>query len=136
MNYAPGRPAPECIACGCELTESEDLDLSGVACNSCFSESEAKMLAAKQAEAASDFRWMSREWLKKGVYLCDDCGACPDQLIEQGCGDRVCSKCEDARNETAAERQEEANNEAFYGGSAPFTSAEIWEYNEKKERGY
>lgn len=68
MNYVDSRTMPLCISCGDELTESEDLDLSGVACNSCFSESEAKASTARQAEAESNFRWDSLDWFKRSEY--------------------------------------------------------------------
>jgi hypothetical protein len=64
LNYVDDRTIPLCISCGTELTEREDQDLSGQACNACFRESEAKASAARQAEAADEFRWQSREWFR------------------------------------------------------------------------
>lgn len=65
MNYVDDRTLPLCIACGSPLYPELDLaDASGLACDSCFRESEAAMAKARQAEADSDFRWMSNEWFK------------------------------------------------------------------------
>lgn len=123
MNYVDDRTVPLCIACGAEIPAQPE-DPTAQACDGCFAESEAKAASARQAEAADEFQWMSREWLRKGVYLCDDCGICPDQLIERCCGDRVCVNCEEARNYSDAERSEEAANEAYYGGDC---DAEVYE---------
>ncbi len=65
MNYVCPATTPCCISCGVSLPFELDLaDASGLACDSCFRESEAAMAKAKQAEADSDFRWQSREWFR------------------------------------------------------------------------
>ena len=65
MNYVCPSTTPCCISCGRELPFELDLaDATGLACDSCFRESEAAMAKARQSEADSDFRWMSREWFK------------------------------------------------------------------------
>ena len=133
MNYVMPLSTLHCHCCGDEHPTEAMFEIRGeVVCAACKTDHDSK---TEQADTV-EFRLLSLEWLKKGTYLCDDCGVCPDQLIERYCGDRVCAKCDEVRDYAEAERQEEANNEAFYGGSAPFTAAEIWEANEKEERGY
>ncbi|HYQ04351.1 MAG TPA: hypothetical protein VER96_37015 [Polyangiaceae bacterium] len=67
MNYVVNPLWPLCEACPAEMPD-EPKDPSGVACDECFAESEAAAAAAKQAEAESDFRWMSREWFRLSEY--------------------------------------------------------------------
>jgi hypothetical protein len=63
------RTTPICICCGSELLpDCDGEDPTGAVCNSCFAESEAAMQKAKAFEALSDFRWMSKDWLR-----CDGC---------------------------------------------------------------
>ena len=65
MNFVDDRTLPLCLCCGAPLYHELDLaDASGLACDSCFAESEAAMAKAQQAEADSDFRWQSREWFR------------------------------------------------------------------------
>lgn len=67
MNYVDDRTIAICESCGVELPD-EPQDPTGAACDGCFAESEAAAAAAKQAEAESDFRWMSREWFRLSEY--------------------------------------------------------------------
>lgn len=65
MNYVDDRTVPLCIACGEEIPIQPE-DPTAQACDGCFAESEAKAASARQAQAADEFRWMSREWFRTG----------------------------------------------------------------------
>jgi hypothetical protein len=62
VNFVDDRTLPLCISCGDALPPELDLDdATGLACDSCFRESEAKAAAATERMRADEFQYQSRE---------------------------------------------------------------------------